>query len=152
MTLHTLDTPNGLRITGVADRGVPNKERILIRVVGAVHLGDFGVGIGHAKPGAGVSPIPNYFFYFNHFVPEQESWIVLYTGVGEMQVSKLPTTHETAYSMHWGLEGVLFAHPEMQPLLFSFAGLGFDESWLQTLPPSAPVEDVKRPFLPGRAK
>jgi hypothetical protein len=136
-----LTTP--LSIRSVADRGVPNSERILIYSLGSINLQNFIVGIGYTGDNQLVTPIPGYVYYFDDIVVPEFSWIVIYTGPGQKQVSKLPSTGEIAFTYHWGSPNVLFQQPGIVPILFRISELNFPPE----APPALKASESNRPAL-----
>jgi len=115
-----------LEVVGVADPGVPNKERILLRTKWEIeNIQAFMVGLGvlSSEEDAQVTPLRNYVFYFTHCRPEVNSWIILYTGNGEPQTTEIPTTGQRAYTFFWGFDRVLFKNPKVVPMVLRIAGI-----------------------------
>ncbi len=123
-----LDSITELSVSGVSDRGIPNKERILVRVHELTELRYYGIALAKLLPEGGVIPYDNFFYFFEQCEAEKDSWLVLYTGVGERRDTQLPTTLEKAYSMHWGFDGVVLTNPTVVPVLFRFSGIDFEGS------------------------
>lgn len=111
-----------LAIIGVADPGIPNKERILFRPRFGINLAHYMVGLGWSHPvDESFIPMRNRAFFFPNERPEEGSWVILYTGKGEHAQSHLPTSGEKTYSYFWGFEGVVFSVPQLVPVVFQFA-------------------------------
>jgi hypothetical protein len=122
----TIPVISELQLIGVADRGVPNKERVLLRPVIALNLQNFILTVGLSDARATrILPVNNFIFYFEDIVVEPMSWVAVYTGPGQSEESRLPTTLEKAYSYHWGHNSVLFSDPKVLPVLFQVAAIGF---------------------------
>ena len=121
-----LDYLEELDVVGVADRGVADKERILIRPRWEIeNLQAYMVGLGivdSTNPQL-VTPLANYAFYFSQCCPDLNSWIILYTGKGEPQVTELPTTGQRAYTFFWGFDRVLFKQPSIAPVVLRVSGM-----------------------------
>jgi hypothetical protein len=131
-----LPPTTGLSIRGVADRGIPNHERIIIYSFSPVNLQNFILGIGYTRDDRLVTPLPGYVYYFNDVIVPEASWIVIYTGSGQTQVSKLPPNNEVAFIYHWGSPSVLFEQPGVVPILFRVSEMSF---------PAAPAQALKLP-------
>jgi hypothetical protein len=92
-----------LSLRGVADRGIPNRERILIYSFSVTDLQNFILGIGYTADDRVVTPFRQYVYYFDDIVVPAQSWIVVYTGPGQTQVSRLPVPgNDIAFIYHWG--------------------------------------------------
>jgi hypothetical protein len=121
-----LPPTSDLSLRGVADRGIPNKERILIYSFSAIDLLNFILGIGYTVDDKFVTPFPQYVYYFDDIIVPANSWIVVYTGPGQTQVSKLPPPgNDIAFIYHWGLASVVFRQPEVVPVLFRISEMNF---------------------------
>lgn len=106
-----------LSLVGVADAGVPNQERIILRPMESVNLAPFGLFLGFTNPDGSARPLLDNFFWFGEVIVSPPSWIIVYTGPGEFQQSKLPDREEQAYVYHWGKPATVFGQG-MVPLLF----------------------------------
>jgi hypothetical protein len=121
-----LPPTSDLILRDVADRGIPNKERILIYSLSGVDLLNFILGIGYTADDKFVKPFPQYVYYFEDIVVPAQSWIVVYTGPGQTQVSKLPPPgNEIAFIYHWGLPSVVFQQTGVVPILFRISEMNF---------------------------
>jgi hypothetical protein len=125
-SLMFLPPTSDLSLRGVADRGIPNKERILIYSFSAIDLQNFILGIGYTADDKNVTPFRQYVYYFEDIVVPAQSWIVVYTGPGQTQVSKLPPPgSDIAFIYHWGLPSVVFQQTEVVPILFRVSEMNF---------------------------
>ena len=107
-----------LSIVGVFDRGVPNQERIVIRVNEPVNLGQYGIMIGiRAWSGFGI-PIRDNFLWFGDGIVNRGDWIFIYTGPGKAQTTPLPNTQERLFSIHWGRQNTFLNSNDLVPILF----------------------------------
>ena len=132
-----------VQVIGVADRGVPNKERVLLRPLVSTNLQNFVLAVGYPDSDfERIIPIRDFVYFFDNVVVEASSWVAVYTGPGQTEVSRMPTTLEKAYSYHWGHKSLLFAKPEIIPVLFRVAAMGFAQSdlpgWQTLALPAAP--------------
>jgi hypothetical protein len=121
-----LPPTSDLSLRGVADRGIPNRERILIYSFSVIDLQNFILGIGYTADDRVVTPLRQYVYYFDDVVVPAQSWVVVYTGPGQTQVSKLPPPgNEIAFIYHWGLPSVVFQQTEVVPILFRISEMNF---------------------------
>jgi hypothetical protein len=121
-----LPPTSDLSLRGAADRGIPNKERILIYSFPEINLMNFILGIGYTAGGEFVTPFRQYVYYFDSVIVPANSWIVVYTGAGQTQVSRLPPPgNDIAFIYHWGLPAVVFQQPEVVPILFRISEMNF---------------------------
>jgi hypothetical protein len=117
-----------IQLLGVADRGVPNKERVLARTLNVMHLGKYVLTAAVLQPDRTVNIIPNMLFIFHNFQLLKSSWVVIYTGKGNQEISRLPTSHEPAYVFHWGFDQVIFSRRDIVPALFRIEALNYEGS------------------------
>ncbi len=87
-----IPTVYNIQTIGVGDRGVPNKERIVLRAMDEFNLQNFVVGIGipASAEQSTILPIPNYIYYFDDIVVPKYSWVVIYTGPGKPRSRNCP--------------------------------------------------------------
>src|ERR1700730_10382869 len=106
-----------LTIIAVADAGVPNQERVVLRPTESVDLGQFGVTVGIRNSGNPnlILPLADHFFWFPNLVVETPSWLFLYTGKGSYEKTTRTGTSETAHVFHWEREITLFNYFELVP-------------------------------------
>lgn len=112
-----------LTIVAVADAGNPDHERIAIRPTQSVNLAGFGLYLGQLKPNGMIRPYSDQFFWFGEAVVAPPSWIIVYTGPGNFQQTRMPGTGEETYVFHWGKSFTLFGIPGVVPVLFRFDGI-----------------------------
>lgn len=121
----TLADISALRLWGVYDRGVANKERIVLRAwdVAPVQLGHFILGIGWAGPGGAMAtPFRDNSLWLGELLVRPEQWVFVYTGPGESRTVK-STTGEDLIVMHWNRETVLFTDPNVTPMLMQMSAV-----------------------------
>ena len=118
-----LETIHELMIIGVADPGSPNQERIVIRPTQTVNLAGFGLYLGVPKADGMIVPLWDHFFWFGEIVVTAPSWIIVYTGSGMYQKTRLPGTWEEAHTFHWGKPFTVFGQQGIVPVLFRFDGI-----------------------------
>jgi len=118
-----VDLITELVVVDVLDRGVPNQERVLLRVNEQVNLGLYGLLIGLPVGGGFAFPIRDNFFWFGDGLVNAGDFIFVYTGPGEARANKLPNTEENVYSIHWGRKETVFANETLIPILFRFDGV-----------------------------
>lgn len=103
----------------VAQRGVPNEERIPILVRETTDMGRYGIMFGYAGAPGFAKPFQDNLFWFGDGVVNAGDWILVYTGAG------LPRTFDwteppgsKVYVVHWGRSQTIFANSQVVPLLF----------------------------------
>lgn len=107
-----------LEIVGVYDRGVPNKERIVVVVEETVNLGQYGLMIGVRAANGLALPIRDNLFWFGDGIVNKGEWLVIYSGPGKPMVTEMPDSTDKVYSIHWGRENTMLANPLLMPILF----------------------------------
>lgn len=113
-----VDLITELTVIGIHDRGVPNQERIVIRVNDTVDLGQYGLMVGVRATSGMAFPIKDNLLWFGDAVVSQGDWIFIYTGHGKPKDSLLPNTNNRIYSLHWGRDWTVFSNQELLPILF----------------------------------
>jgi hypothetical protein len=113
-----------LSLLGAFDRGVPNKERIVIRSRSVVDIGNFAVVLGTRFLQTGnVVPVKDTMFWFGSGTVSPDDWVFLYTGPGMPVV--LPTEDHKGrlILVYWGREHTLFHDPVTEPVLWRLSGI-----------------------------
>jgi hypothetical protein len=87
---------------GVWDRGVPGRERISFEVDQPYWLGDLGLICGPLDEYRSVIPSANYFYKFPNRIVEPPTWVILYTGPGQIRETTLVDQVTPALVLHWG--------------------------------------------------
>jgi hypothetical protein len=131
-----------LAMLGVADAGVPNRERIVLRPTEQVNLLSFLLVLALRGEDQVIYPLNDNAFWFPDQVIAPPSWLLVYTGVGKPTQTVIPETGQAAYTMHWGKTYTLFNDPRVVPVIFGLASL---------LQPAHQVSQaVARALAPGR--
>lgn len=107
-----------ITVVGVFDRGIPNQERIVLRVNDTVNLGQYGLMVGVRGGNGAAFPIRDNLLWFGDGFVNSGDWIFVYTGPGEPRATTLPNTQERLYSLHWGRTQTMLHHRDVVPILF----------------------------------
>lgn len=117
-----------LRLFGVADRGLPGKERIYLKTFARVNLGEYLLLIGQHIPNDAI-PIRDNLFWFGTHAVDEGHWIVVYTGPGlHSRSTTIEGTGEPALVFHWGKETTAFERADIVPVLVHIDGTGIQIS------------------------
>lgn len=113
--------PN-IEIFGVYDRGVPNEERIVLRVDGAVALSQYFLFLGYTdgQNGKIIWPYPDNFLWLTDINLNVPSWIFVYTGKGTPCISTERTTNQPLQTLYWNKDSVILDNPNVNPALSTF--------------------------------
>jgi len=123
-----------LHLLGALDRGVPNRERITLRVQGqAVNLGNYFLLLGSQRHPYSVVPIPNQSLWLGEMELEPWTWVYVFTGTGTPRLTTQKETGEAAFVMHWGSKGVLLKEDHIVPVIMQVAGLTVGQ-WTPRVP------------------
>ena len=106
-----------LEIVGVFDRGLPNKERIIIYVNDSTNMGQYGIMLGIRTQNAMATPIADQLFWFGDGIVAKDDVLFIYTGPGVFQHSPFPNSTSTGYSLHWGKASTVLANSTIVPIL-----------------------------------
>lgn len=107
-----------LTVVGTFDRGVPNQERIVLRVNEILDLGQYGVMIGVRASAGSAIPVHDNLFWFGDGIVNPGDWLFIYTGPGTPKFSTLPKSTDRMFTVHWGRATTLFESQELVPILF----------------------------------
>jgi uncharacterized protein YodC (DUF2158 family) len=107
---------NELILHGVFDRGVPNQERIVLRVQDNLNLAAYGLLLTVYQSNS-YTPLPDQFFWFGETILDPDTWVFVYTGAGFPRMTKTSVTNEPAYVLHWNREHAVFHQDTLQPTL-----------------------------------
>jgi hypothetical protein len=121
-----IPTITEIRLVDVLERGVPNKERIALKVEATIDIGSYALVLGVRAPGgAFITPIPDSMFWFGSATVNANDWIFVYTGSGTP--SKVPPAGDVGnvYIIHWGRPHTVFHDPQIVPALWRISGLLF---------------------------
>lgn len=107
-----------LEIFSVSDRGLPNTERVNLRVNSRTYLGDYFLHVGIQLPNNRALPIPNISLWLGEDIIAAGSWVVIYTGPGETKLmTQTKDTREPMIVLHWHLNGTIFNEKNVVPVL-----------------------------------
>jgi hypothetical protein len=136
MTMVVVPGVAELRLFGAFDRGVPNRERITLRVQGqAVNLGNYFLLLGSQRQPYSAMPIPNQSFWLGEMVLEPWTWLYVFTGPGSPGFTTQQETGETAYVMHWGRKGIVLREEHIVPVIMRMQVAGITVGqWTPDIP------------------
>lgn len=112
-----------LTVAGVFERGVPNQERVVLRVNAMTNLGGFLLARGPWANGNVIALQNDGYFYFPDEVVLPNSWVVLYTAPGTKSQTRHPQTNEPVLVLHWGQPTVQFASTKVGCALLRINGI-----------------------------
>lgn len=112
------DPLDELAIIGVFDRGIPNKERIVLCANESLELAPYGLMLGIRGSDGFAVPIRDNLLWFGNGLINKGDWIFVYSGPGEPKVTEVPNNTEKMYSVHWGRKKVILSSSEVVPILF----------------------------------
>lgn len=108
----------------VADRGVPNSERIPILVQEHTDMGQFGMMIGYSGMNGVANPFRDNLFWFGDGFVKPGDWILLYTGSGVPRTDDWDApSGSKIYTIHWGRSKTMFANTLVVPILFKIGSV-----------------------------
>lgn len=108
-----------LKLFAVADRGVPNKERIPIQVLKQTDMGKYGILVGVSSYYKLAVPVHDNLFWFGDGIVNAGDWILVFTGSGGPRADDWSNPPGSkVYSLHWGRPTTVFANSTVVPILF----------------------------------
>jgi hypothetical protein len=108
-----------LRIIRIADRGVPNKERLHITALAAADLNYYLI-LNTTRIGNGLSPLPLNALWFGPYSVNKGDNIVIYTGPGTASRSKRADGGEDHF-LYWGLRNTIWQDPNTCAVLMAIS-------------------------------
>ena len=107
-----------LEIISVVDRGVPNHERVNLRVNSRVFLGEYFIYAGISLPNDRALPLANVSLWLGEDTIDAGSWVVIYTGPGESKLTtQMKDTKEPVIVLHWNYPTTIFQGQTIVPVL-----------------------------------
>src|SRR5690242_17678660 len=122
--MYFLPTIQDLSIEGTYDRGVPNSERIVLKVQQPLQLAQFLLCLGVSTPAGGYWLLNDHMLWFG-----DESWIhppywvFVYTGGGERRLTRLSPSNEPVLVLHWGQRATILNNPAVTPIILRMGGM-----------------------------
>ncbi len=113
-----------IEFAGVFDRGVPNSERVVLKVLQTVRLAEYAVCLAAKTESSGVFPLTDQFFWFNdEALVEPPYSVYLYTGPGQTRRTHVQGTGTPAIVFHWGRNVTLLDNSRVEPVLFRIGAM-----------------------------
>jgi len=134
------ESPN-LEIFGVYDRGVPNKERIVLHVNRVTNLAEYFVVLGIRAPLSAnlVLPIEDHSLWLGSTYIEVPSWIFIFTGYGKAATSQETHTGQPVHTLYWKKPQVVLTHNDIVPALLHVDSVQIGNK------PNKSVADILKP-------
>lgn len=107
-----------LEILSVVDRGVPNKERFMLKTAQPIHTERYYVGLGIAFEDGSASPINDNLFWLGRGFLSPADLLIVYTGRGFPNSHEMPNQDGKIFTLFWGKRNVVFMSDEVVPYLF----------------------------------
>ncbi len=113
--------PTDLSIIALYDGGVPNLERVCIRIPGKVNLAKYALVVGWRNQDNVTTPMRD-FFWLGEREIEGPYILYLYTGSGVEKLGKLDNG-QPYLTMHLGSDQTLFNNQFLVPILMQIGGV-----------------------------
>lgn len=110
-----------LHLIGVADAGVVNLERVVLRPTQPLSLNGYGIAVGVGADGEGAYPVYDNCYWFPEITVSPPSWIIVFTGKGSWNTGRWHTGEDVTY-LHWQRQFTVFNAPNLLPVLFRVDG------------------------------
>lgn len=119
-----------LELISVVDRGVPNHERVNLRVNSRVFLGEYFIYAGISLPNNRALPLPNVSLWLGDDTIDTASWVVIYTGPGESKLTtQMKDTKEPVIVLHWNCPTTIFQGQTIVPVLIKIDTNSVQVGW-----------------------
>jgi hypothetical protein len=112
-----------IEIFGVYDRGVPNEERIALRVKRQINLRDYLMILGVPISEQLAFPLEGNLYHFSSELVDSPAWIFFYTGTGERRITREVQTGEPAIVIHWGKQYTILNDERVVPVILGIDGV-----------------------------
>lgn len=126
-----------LRLLGVFDPGIPNKERVVLKAKQSLDIGWYALILSSQTGRPGVAtPIRDSMFWFGSGTIAAGDWLFLYTGPGTN--TKIPSSDgkNTLYIQFWGKKQTIFHNKQIVPVLWRLNGVSVERNPME--PPALP--------------
>ncbi len=112
-----------IRFKEVADAGVPNRERIILRPTREVNLGEYVLTLAVDRDGL-LQPIPDQLLWFGDETVAPPAWVFIYTGPGTRRLTTVEGSTDAAVVLHWNRNKTVFIpNGPIKPVLFRLGGM-----------------------------
>jgi len=108
-----------ITLHSVADRGVPNRERVVLQVTAPCNPASYGLLTGTSTPQGNALPFPDNFFWLGSGEVLWNDWIFVFTGHGEARVDQGP--HGRMFNLYMRRPMTVFHNPSVMPILIEIA-------------------------------
>ena len=125
-----LPTIPELTLLGAFERGVPNKERVVLRAEAPVDLGFYAVILGWRRAGneTQATPIADSMYWLNSTVIPANDWVFLFTGPGEPTVLRSNDQKSNLHIIYWNRPQTVFHDKHVIPVLWRLNGITIDKA------------------------
>lgn len=149
-----------IEIFGVYDRGIPNTERIVLKVNRLTSLKNYLLilGVTHPAHPEVIWPINDQMMWLSDISMDVEGWIFIYTGKGTPSISIEVNTSQPLHNLFWNRDNVLLSDPLISPALIQIGAVEIGNKpnkYLQEKkipPPSPPTMSELEPNWQEGAK
>lgn len=117
-----------LQLFGIIERGVPNKERVVLKPTIALDISPYVVFAAvRTAPGTDlISPLRDHMFWFGSAFLQPNDWIFLYTGHGTPSTFPASDGNGQVHTLYWGHSLTIFHDPQVIPAIARFNGLQYE--------------------------
>jgi hypothetical protein len=96
---------------GIADAGVPNRERVVLQTRTTLNLLGYALIAGIPNGPNEIYPIHDNIFWFPQVTVDANTWIAVHSDKGDVRHTKHEQTGEPLIILHWQREKVMFQNP-----------------------------------------
>jgi hypothetical protein len=116
------DAASGLAMVGVWNRGVPNRERVVLVATEQTNLGKYAL-VTARRTNQGYEPQADHFHWFQDQDLAVGVYVVVFTGSGQAGWTTLQGSGALTWVVHAGYPHVLYANTSIVPLLVEIGGI-----------------------------
>jgi hypothetical protein len=121
-----------LRLLGVYDRGIPNKERIVLKAKQNLDIGWYALILSIRGPSPGhATPMRDSLYWFGSGNVAANDWLFIYTGTGTD--TKIPSNDKTCtlFIQFWNRPQTIFHNKQIVPVLWRLNGITIERNPLE---------------------
>lgn len=127
-----------LRLVGVFEPGVPNRERIVLKVETRLDIGMYAIVLGRRVQQVGhAAPMTDSMYWIGSGTVEPNDWFYLFTGSGTRTIIPPDVDHGKLFVEFWGRPLTVFQDGQIVPMLWRLSGATVERS-APELPASLP--------------
>ncbi len=113
-----------LRLLGVFEPGIPNRERIVLKVETKLDIGMYAIVLAQRGQTTGhATPLRDSMFWIGSGNVEPNDWFFLFTGAGQQRLIPPEGDNGRLFIEFWGRPQTIFHNSQIVPVLWRLSGV-----------------------------